>query len=188
MRATRLISMVVGLALIVIAAVGYQLSKQQDNFQIIRGTVGNLSRYDQGPAGVSDVRVATELYDGNSHVTTTGMFVVVHLTVQAPKSDQVHIQETQLLSQHTTYTAFGLGDTVFADPGFETSRDVAYEVNPQRIDDLTVQAWDTLIVVGYQQRLRVHLGITAANAAQWVAAAQGQRIRLDPDETTRGLT
>lgn len=187
MSLTRLVSTLVGLTLIVIAAAGFQLSRRQDNFRIIRGTVGNLSPYNQGTAGVSDVRVATQLDNGSSQVSTTGMFVVVHLTVQAPKSAQVHIQRTQLRSQHTTYTSFGLGDTVFADPGFQTSRDVAYEVDPRRIDDLTAEVWDTQIVVGYQQRLRVHLGITASNAPQWVAAAQGQRIRLDHDETTRGL-
>jgi hypothetical protein len=187
MSRIRLTSVLVGLAMIVTAAVGYRLSQQPDNFQIIRGTVGALSRYNEGSAEVSNVAVATELVNGTARVKTTGLFVVVRVTVQAPRSDEVHIQNAELLSTNARYTTFGLGSTVFAEPGFETTRDLAFEVAPSRIEDLTLEAWDTKIVTGYHQRLRVHLGITADNAAAWVAAAQGQRLRLDPDETTKGL-
>ncbi len=174
--------------MIVVAAVGYRLSAEPEKFQIIRGTVGSVTRYNEGFAGVSDVRVATELTDGTARVKTSGLFVVVRLTVQAPGSDEVHIQYAELLSRDTTYTGFEAGSTVFADAGFETTRDVAFEVSPQRMEDLTVQVWDAKIVSGYHQRLRVHLGITADNATDWAAAAQSQRIELDPNETTRGLS
>lgn len=187
MSRSRLLSIVVGIVMIVVSAVGYRLSAQQGDFQIIRGTVESLTPYNEGFAGVSKVRVATQLIDGTARVQTSGLFVVVRLTVQAPGANEVHIQNVELLSGDTTYTGFGLGSTVFADAGFETTRDVAFEVSPQRIDDLTVQAWDAELVSGYHQRLRVHLGITADNAADWAAAAQGQRIELDPDETTKGL-
>jgi hypothetical protein len=132
--------------------------------------------------------VASELVRRDARLTTSGLFVVVRLTVRATGSDEVHIQNTELLSQDSTYASFVLGSTVFADAGFETQRDVAFEVAPNRIEDLTVQAWDSKLVSGYHQRLRVHLGITAGNAADWVAAAQGQRIRLEPDEITKGLS
>ncbi len=184
---SRLISVLVGLALMLVAAVGYRLSQPQTDFQIVRAAVGELTAYDKGRAGVRNVQVATELTKGEARLKTTGLFVLVRMTVQAPNRDEVHIQNTELVAADARYTAVGLGSTVFAEPGFETSRDVAFEVNPERMADLTVEAWDSDLVMGYHQRLRVHLGITADNAAQWTAAAQGQRLALDVDETLKGL-
>lgn len=173
--------------MIVAAATAYRLSEQQEGFQVIRGTVGGLTRYDHGLAGVSDVRVGTELRQGTARVRTSGMFVVVRLTVQAPGSEKVRFSNAQLLSRDTTYTDFTDASTVSADAGFETARDVAFEVAPGRVQDLTIQAWGTGLVSGYHQRLRVHLGITGDNAEEWVAAAQGNHVRLDSDPITRGL-
>lgn len=185
---SKLVSVLVGLALIVASAVGYRLSLEQEDFQIVRGRLGELHRYNDGLASVSDIRVGTKLEQGGASVDTPGLFVVVRLTVQAPNRLEVHIQNSQLLAGgDTTYDAFSSGEQAFADPGFETSRDVAFEVSPERIDDLTVQVWDSKIVDGYHQRFRVHLGITEANAAQWVAAAQGQVVEMEQSDETRGL-
>lgn len=183
----RLVPVLVGLAMIVVAAVGFRLSSQPEGFQVVRGTLGDVTRYNKGVAGVSSVRVGTELRDGDRTVTTPGMFVVVRLTVRADRTEEVKISRAQLLSADATYEPFGIGATVRADPGFSSSRDVAFEVAPGRLTDLTVQGYDTGVVSGYHQRLRVHLGITAANAGQWAAAAQGQRIIFDNNEYSAGL-
>lgn len=185
---TRLVSILVGLALIVASAAGYRLSMEQQDFQIVRGRLGELHRYNDGLASVSEVQVGTKLEQGDATVDTPGLFVVVRLTVQAPNRLEVHIQNSQLLADgDTVYEAFGSGEQVFANAGFETTREVAFEVSPERVEDLTVQVWDAKIVDGYHQRLRVHLGITEANAAQWVAAAQGQVVGMEQSDQTRGL-
>jgi hypothetical protein len=57
-------------------------------------------------------------------------------------------------------------------PGFQTTMDFVFEVNPDKINGLTVELWRGEIVVGYHQRVQVPLRITAGNAAQWRAAAQ----------------
>ncbi len=181
-------SVLVGLGLIVASAAGYRLSAPQLDYQVVRGQLDEFHRYNEGSAKVSDVRVATSLERGDATIDTLGIFVVVRLTVQAPNEVEVHIQNTQLLARGgTTYEAFDTGEQVFADPGFETTREVAFEVSPERIDDLTVQVWDSKIVDGYHQRLRVHLGITEGNAAQWVQAAQGQLVEVEQSDATRGL-
>lgn len=184
----RLISVLVGLALIVVSAVVFRLSSEPQGYEIVRGTLGEVTRYNEGFAGVSAVRVGTELRDGDRIVTTPGMFVVVRVTVRADRSVPVKIGDTHLLAQDATYDHFGLGDTVEAEAGFSSSRDIAFEVAPGRLTDLTVEGDDTGLVNGYHQRLRVHLGITKANAAQWAAAAQGRRITFDNDEHSAGLT
>lgn len=184
---SRLVSLLVGLAMIVVAAVGYKLSEPPLEFQVVGAPVGELTDYMDGRAGVRSVAVATEVTRGTDRLSTPGLFVIVRMVVEAPGRDEVRVQNTNLVSQRTTYESFGLGSTVVADPGFETQRDLVFEVDPQRIDDLTVEAWDSSLVSGYHQRLRVHLGITSDNAAQWVAAAQGQRVALNLDETSRGL-
>lgn len=185
---SKLVSVLVGLALIVVAAVGFRLSSQPEGFEIVRGTLGDVTRYNKGSAEVTSVRVGTELRDGDRTVTTPGMFVVVRLTVTADRTDAVKIGQTQLLADDATYEHFGIGDSVAADAGFSTSRDVAFEVAPGRLTDLTVEVYDIGVVSGYHQRLRVHLGITKANAAEWAAAAQGQRVNFDNNEYSVGLS
>lgn len=185
---TRLVSVLIGLALIVVAAAGYRLSTPQLDFQVLRGTLGEFHRYHTGTAQVSEVQVGTRIAEGDAEVGTPGLFVVLRLRVQAPGDVEVHIQNVQLLAgDGTTYEPFLGGQQVFADPGFETTGEVVFEVSPSRIDDLTVQVWDAKFVVGYSQRLRVHLGITAANASQWVQAGQGQVLEVESSDTTRGL-
>jgi hypothetical protein len=66
------------------------------------------------------------------------------------------------------------------------STDVTFEVDPARIDDLTLELYETEFVSGYQQRLRIHLGITPGNADRWRAAAKDQ-VLSPADPSTRAL-
>jgi hypothetical protein len=69
------------------------------------------------------------------------------------------------------------------DPGFETSVDIVFEVDPARIDGLTLEIWPSEFISSYQQRVRIDLGITTANAEQWRTAAKDRGI-----EMSRGTT
>lgn len=184
----RVLSVLVGLGLIVAAAAGYRFSDPQADFAVVRGQFEEPHRFNQGTAKVDDLRIGSRLDEGDATVTTEGLFLAVRISVQAPKKVEVHVQNVQLLAADgTVYEPFDSGEQVFADPGFETIGDVVFEVSPDRIDDLTVQLWDSTIVDGYHQRLRVHLGITGDNAAQWVQAAQGQVVEATGDDTSVGL-
>ena len=66
-------------------------------------------------------------------------------------------------------------------PGFEQTSDLSFEVDPERIDGLTLQMSQSEIVSGYHQELRVQLGITAENAQAWRDASIGQVVAVTAD-------
>ena len=70
---------------------------------------------------------------------------------------------------------------VVAAPGFQTTADVVFEVDPARLADLTIEIWDAEIIRGYHQRVQVPLGITADNAAVLVAQGRELTLRKQPD-------
>ena len=81
------------------------------------------------------------------------------------------------------FRSIGAGNT---EPGFETSLDAVFEVDPAAMDDLTLELYPAELLSGFQQRTRIHLGITPGNAEQWRAAGQDQM--LEPAERTlRGI-
>jgi hypothetical protein len=50
--------------------------------------------------------------------------------------------------------------------------DFVFELDPARIDGLTLELWRGEIVMGYHQRVRVPLGVTGDNADQLRSSAQ----------------
>jgi hypothetical protein len=58
-------------------------------------------------------------------------------------------------------------------------------VAPAHIDDLTLELGSNEVLRGYQQHVRIKLGITPANAEQWRATAKGL---IEPmTDTTRAI-
>ena len=79
----RLLSVVAGLALVTVAAVGYRLSEPED-FAVVRGDLGAPAAYADGSVVVDDVRVGSVLVTStDERVTTPGMFVVVRVAARA---------------------------------------------------------------------------------------------------------
>ncbi|MCW2811666.1 MAG: hypothetical protein JWP61_2124 [Friedmanniella sp.] len=189
MSRRRVVGVVTALVCVTVVALGTRVSEESADYAVHRAPLGVLVDYDAGRAGVDAVEVGTRLVrNGQVTAQTTGVFVALRLHVQAPGTEEVRFQQVALLAQgSTSYAGYGLGSTVGAEPGFETTRLVLFEVSPGRITDLTFEGRNTKIVSGFHQRLQVHLGITAANAAGWAAAAQGREIAYEADEVTRGL-
>jgi hypothetical protein len=79
----------------------------------------------------------------------------------------------RLLSGDVRYEGYQLSSGVNSDPGFQTSVDGVFEVDPAQIDDLTLEMGSNEILYGYQQRVRIKLDVTRANAEEWRAAGQG---------------
>ena len=115
------------------------------------------------------------------------MFVVVHVDAEATGPDKLSLQSATLLADgglsYGTYDALA---GVSAETGFAVSTDVTFEVDPARIDDLTLELYETEYISGYQQRLRIHLGVTAGNADRWRAAAKDQ-VLTPVDASTRAI-
>ncbi len=185
---SRLISILLGIALITASAAGFGLSRSDSDYQIVRGTVGEFGAYDEGSAMVDQVQVGTALSRNDVTVRkTTGMFIALRVTVRAPGGSSVRVGHATVVSSSASFDAVSFSDSVAAEPGFESARQFVFEVDPQQLDDLALQGADIGAVTGYYQLLSVHLGITDRNAAAWAAAAQGREIKVDIGDSTRGL-
>jgi hypothetical protein len=181
----RAVTTAITLACVVLAAVGLRLSERDDNFQVVRGTLGSPAVVNEGTVTVDDVRVGGSLVEGGEVTSRTpGMFVVVNVTAAATGSDSLVLGRSQLLSGDRVYHSYSALSTISAVPGFQTRVDLVFEVDPNRIDNLTIELWRNEIVSGYHQRVRVPLRITPRNADQWRTRAH----RLITEPETRPTT
>lgn len=175
---SRLLTGLVTLACVVVAAVGVRATEPADE-QIVDGTIDQPVSVREGDVTVDDVRYGTYLLrDGDVSARTPGLFVVVHVSAEAPGRAPLALGRSQLTSGDRVYLPYSSLSGVRAVPGFRSQVDVVFEVDPQRIDDLTLELWPGEIITGYHQRIRVPLGVTAGRADQ-VRAAGPQPI-ADP--------
>ena len=189
MTGARLVSAVLAIVLVTVAAVADRLSDPDRDSELVRAPLEQATAYDSGEVRVSDVRVATEVREGEDSFRTQGLFVVVNVAVRATGRDGVSAASTRLLAEGgvTYLPAFGLGSSVRAVPGFETARDLVFEVDPARIDGLTLELWDQGLVYRYYQRTQTPLGITAGNARRWAEAGTGRSVVAVREDVTTGL-
>ena len=185
---SRLAGIVLAILLVTVAAVADRLSDPDNDYQLVSVPLDATVSYASGGLRVSDVRVGSEVDQGTERHLTKGLFVIVNVAVQGTGRDDVTIGNSQLLADGgMTYLPALSGDVVTAHPGFETSRDLVYEVDPARITRLTLETWNSGIVYRYYQRNRTPLGITAANAQRWAEAGHDQVVQVAVDESTRAL-
>lgn len=186
---SRVASAVLAVLLVTVAALGYRLSSPDSEDDLVRTPLDSAVAYQSGTVRVTDVRVGTTLQRGDDRLQTPGLFVVVRVVVQASGRDGVLVSSCQLRTRSgATYDEASVANHVIkVDPGFETSRDYAFEVDPARIDDLTFELWNKGTVFRYYERVQTPLGITAANAAQWARAGAGRTLVLSGDDVVRGL-
>ena len=190
MTRARLVSAVLAILLVTVAAVADRLSNPDQDSELVRAPLEQATAYGSGEVRVSDVRVATEVREGEDAFATQGLYVVVNVAVRATGRDEVSAPSSRLLAAGgvTYLPAFGLGSSVRAVPGFETARDLVFEVDPARIDDLTLELWDSGLVYRYYQRTRTPLGITAGNAGAWAEAGAGRSVVAVRDDVTTALS
>ena len=175
---TKLTGVLAAIALIGLSAVGLQLS-EPEKFQVISGMPGETVKINNGEVSVTQIRVGTfiEEYDQIGD-RTPGMFVAVHVTGAATGPKELKLTEARLLSKDVRYERYKIAGGLNISPGFQTSFDTVFEVDPAQIDDLTIEMWANEVISGYQQRVQIKLGVTAANAEQWRAAARTTGIEV----------
>jgi hypothetical protein len=182
---TRLVTLAIVLGCVVLATVGIRFTDRQEGFQVVRAKLGSTVSINEGEVSVDNVRVGDRLFeDGAVTDRTPGMFVVVQVTAAATGSESLVLSESQLLSGDRVYKVYSALSNITVVPGFQTKQDLVYEVDPHRIDGLTVELWRLEVVSGYHQRVRVPLGISSRNADDW--RAEGHRLIGEPD--TAGTT
>jgi hypothetical protein len=182
-RRSVLAGWLVALACIVVAAVALQVSEPPSGrIQNVTGVRDEPVPYSDGSVTVGQVRVGQGLDHFGGVSRTVGMFVTVDVTLSAEGSRVLSLGQFQLLSGDRVYDDYSVAG-LRVQPGFAERTTVAFEVDPQRIDDLVIQLSRGEVVSGYHQQLRVHLGITPENAEAWRQAATGQVLDDGSDAT-----
>ncbi len=188
MTRTRLSTVLATIGLLTLAVCGLRLSEAGPEAQLIHGQIGRPTVVREGTVQVQRVQVGTSFTQYGRITRTEGMFVVLSLEGTAPGRDQLRMSRPTLLTDDdVTYKPFTLTSGVTVKPGFAVATDLVFEVDPTRIDDLTLELQPTEIVSGYQQHIRVHLGITGDNEAAWAATARDRELEVGAD-VERGLT
>jgi len=179
---TRAVALLLMLGCVVLATVALKLSEADEDYEVVRGRVGTPVAVREGTVTVERVRVGTAIEQYGEVTPTSGMFVQVEVTAAATGRRDLALDESQLLAGKRVYAAYR-GTMVGADTGFTTRTAVTFEVDPRLVEDLTLQVWDSAILVGYHQRIRIPLGFTAENAAEWRAAAEGATLGVERPTT-----
>jgi hypothetical protein len=179
-----LVTTLITVGCVVLAAIGLKVSEAADDFQVVRGRLGTPVAVNEGDVTVADPRVGNALLqDGEVTYRTAGMFVAVNVTVAAPDRDSLMLGSPRLLSGDRVYLPYTSLSSLSAVPGFQSSLDFVFEVDPNRIDALTLELGRGEIVAGHHQRVRVPLGVTRRNAEELRRAAS-QPI-VDPQTSSR---
>lgn len=163
------------IALVAVSALGLRLSDpEEQQFQAINGVVGQPVKVNDGEITVSQIRSGTILRQfGQIQDSTDGMFMAIRVTGAATGPKPLQLNAARLLAGDIRYEGYQMSSGVNAEPGFQTTVDVVFEVAPAQIDNLTLEIGSNEVLHGYQQRARIKLGITPANADQWRSAANG---------------
>ena len=183
--------MAVVLAVLAVAVMAAALRVSQDrlDYQVLTAHTDQTVAIRGGELSVGNVRVGTRLTrEGAVTNETPGIYVVVEVRLAATGNRDVSLDGGKLATRDGfTYKPFE-STSIRAISGFRSVDDVVYEVDPAHVDDLTQEIWESELVAGYQQRCRIHLGITPGNADQWRAAAVDRRVEPRTEPTTEALT
>ena len=184
---SKLAGVLAAIALVAVSAVGLRLSDPKGTIDMVSGVPGKPVTINDGELRVDRVRVGTALTQNDEvRDRSAGMFVAVAVTGAATGPRELSLGSAELVSKDVHYKTYGLTSVVAA-PGFKTSADIVFEVDPPRIEGLTLEMWRNEVISGYQQRVRIPLGITAANANQWRDAARGWGIDVSLSNSTRPI-
>lgn len=184
-RAPRWLTVLVALGMVVAAALGLRLSERGATFEEVTGAVGSPVRVRDGSVSVSRVRVGQTLERSGSTETTSGMFLVVTVVGSATGRDPLSFGHVNLVDGDTTYDEF-YDLTLQADPGFESTIELAFEVDPVRIDaDVALELRPSETIKGYQEHLHLELvgadqpgEAPAGDPRSWSTAARDHQVTL----------
>lgn len=183
---TRLLRLLVAVALVTLAAAGLRLSEGDGNdFEAVRGRLGEAVTLEDGTVTARDVRIGTALArDDEVYATTPGLFVVVRLETAATGRTKMQGYDGEVLTATRRYAEYSATSTALVPPGFRSVQDLIFEVDPTSLADLTLDLDPGGVLVAYPEHARIHLGITAANEEAWRAAGRDQV--LAPEQSTTG--
>jgi hypothetical protein len=187
LRRSRLIRILVAIALVCLAAVGLRLSEGEDNFEVVRGVLGTPVTVSDGTVTAAEVRVGTALSrEGAVFGQTPGLFVVVRTEVAATGPREVPGYNARVLTGSRRYDALSGSNIGNVPSGFSSTQDLVFEVDPAVLADLTLELAPAELLSGYPEHARIHLGITRDNAEAWRSAGADQVIEIR-EPTSQGI-
>ena len=119
---TKVVGVLVAIALVGISAVGLRLSEPEEKrFEVIRGVPGNPVQINDGELTVTQIRVGTVLVEYDQiQDRTAGMFVAVSVSGAATGPNPLRLGTAQLSSKQVRYASYRITAGVTAEPGFQT--------------------------------------------------------------------
>ena len=187
LRRSRLIRVLVAIALVSLAAVGLRLSEGDEDFEVVRGVVGTPLVLRDGTLTATEVRVGTALSrEGEVYLDTPGLFVVVQTEAAATGPRALPGYNARVLTGSRRYDALSGSTIGNVPPGFASTQDLVFEVDPAALADLTLELAPAELLTAYPEHARIHLGITPDNAEAWRAAGRDQVVETH-DQTSRGI-
>ena len=187
LQRSRLVRILVAIALVALAAAGLRLSENDEDFEVVRGVIGASVTVNDGTLTATDVRVGTALgREGKVYAETPGLFVVVRTEVAATGRRPLPTYDARVLTGPRRYDALSGSSLGNVAPGFSSTSDLVFEVDPVVLADLTLELVPTEVLTAYAEHARIHLGITKDNAEAWRAAGRDQVVE-PADATSRGI-
>lgn len=181
---SKFLAVIVAFACVIVAAVGLKVSESPDEWDNHPGIVGQPVPLGSGVLIVNKIEMGTALErNGDVEAETKGAFVVVNLTLQAP-TEKTIVGQFDMTSGKRKYGIFATSN-ISATPGFQTTNDFVFEVDPEQMDNLALRIWQTELVSGYRERAVIHLGITPDNAEQWRKSAANRVLEVQTTQETR---
>ena len=177
---SRVLSLLVAIGFVVLATAGLRISERGQDFEVVWAGLDDTVEVEHGELTVSRLRVGTAVNSyGSVGDTTTGLFVVVRVSGAATGSTDLRLTGARLLAADgLVYSPYGNSSSLVVPTGFREDVDQVFEVDPARIDDLTLEVWRSELVAGFEERVQVELGITGENAASWRAQGADQVLAV----------
>ena len=177
---SRVVAAVLALACILVAAAGLKLS-EPDTSGIDYVTVpGRPLEIDGGELTVTRVRAGSKITVDHDSAQTPGLFVVVTARLAAPGA-KLTLRGARVVGGGRTYSDY-IVQPLAAEAGFVSTCDWVFEVDPDHLDGLRLQASEGEIIRGVPARAVVDLGITTANQARW-RSMQPQTLEIEEPST-----
>jgi hypothetical protein len=177
-KVTKLMAFVVAVICVLVAGVAVKYTPQLNDAQIKRAVVGETVRFYKAEVTVTEVQAGTLLqneFDETETIESKGLLIALTFAMAAPEEEQRLSPKSLHADGDRVYEAIESA-SMTVPAGFRGTSIFVYEVDPNHIDDLWIEAGAGEIFYAYPQELRIRLGITSANADQWRRAARGRTV------------
>lgn len=172
------LSVLIALVCIIMAAGALRATDTIPDHERVNGTLDEPAQLDQVLITMSDLRAGSTLLRDNDEViaTTPGLFLVADVRVQAPGVKGGFNRSILHSDTGRTFEKFeAIGGSFQPEAGFEEIGSIGFEVNPDDLEGLVLEAWAGSIFTAYEEHLYIDLEITP-EVAKELRAGMGKDV------------